>query len=272
MANIELMTTLQAKVKGFMSIPYDIQTIERVPTKLDATFGEKASSIDAACLFIDIRNSSGLLAKNQPSAVANLLKAFHYICLKTIKESCGEVRSFNGDSCLAIFTEKSGCDNAVSSAFAIKYYLNLLLKGKYPIATNFDYGIGIDYGKIFVVKVGYSGEFNNDLIWIGKPINNASKLGNKAKAPYNVFITDNIINELSDGNRFKASLSRSSKITCVPNVLRPSIWKRGIPSAQALFIAPLATPSLNTILGAVQAPNPQKPISLIFHTNFERPL
>jgi class 3 adenylate cyclase len=223
MANAAFMVDLQMKVREIMELVYDVQDIDRVPTKQDATFGEKASAINAACLFIDIRNSSTMLQKFRRSSVANLLKSFHYICVKTVKENCGEVRSFNGDSNLAIFTESSCCNNAVSSAFAVKYYLNRLLKPKYPIADNLDYGIGIDFGKVFVVKVGYSGEFNNDLIWIGDPVNMAAKMGNEAKAPKNIHITETVYKKLNTDNKEKPV----RKNDFIGNLLGipPKIWE-----------------------------------------------
>jgi class 3 adenylate cyclase len=228
MANIEFERSLQKKVKEYMLLKYEVQRIERVPTKLDATFGEKASSIQAACLFIDIRNSTGLLLKNRSSEVANLLKSFHFICVKTIRENCGEVRSFNGDSSLGIFAESSCCNNAVMSAFAIKYYLNLLLKKQYNVAANLDYGIGIDFGSIFVAKVGYSGEFNNDLIWIGLPVNRAVKISNQVKNPKNIAISDFVYKRLWDNNKTFVDNSLGEMLAMPSFGIKKEIWSRQI--------------------------------------------
>jgi class 3 adenylate cyclase len=226
MANVDFMIDLQLRVNDLMSLQHDVQSLERVPTKLDATFGEKVSAIQAACLFIDIRNSTGLISNNKPLVLASILKAFHYICIKTIKENLGEVRSFNGDGNLAIFAEQSCCDNAVSSAFAIKYYLGHILKSKQGNAINLDFGIGIDYGTILVAKVGSPGEFNNDLIWIGSPINKSANMGNRAKSPNNIYISDKVLRKLCDYNKYIID-STLGRILLNPYIgTKKDIWNR----------------------------------------------
>ena len=273
MAKVDFIIDLQAKIDELMELDYDVQAIFHVPSKKDATFGDKASSITAACLLIDIRNSSAMLQGYKKSYVANLLKSFHYICIKTIRENCGEVRSFNGDSSLAIFTESACCDNAVSSAFAIKYYMNLILKPKYKIANDLDYGVGIDYGSIFVVKVGISGEFNNDLVWIGAPVNNASKMGCKSKLPNNICISAEVFRKLSDNNKYNVPHDSDKLSVFVPLGFRTPIWKNGILPG---LINPKPTPSapiipyfFGKILQPIASPDSAP---LIYYSDYERPL
>ncbi|MBW1728645.1 MAG: adenylate/guanylate cyclase domain-containing protein [Deltaproteobacteria bacterium] len=274
MSDTTFLIDLQVKINELMSLKYDVSQITRIPTKQDVTFGDKACAIQAACLFIDIRHSTKLLRKFRVSDVANLLKSFHYICSSIIKKNTGEVRSFNGDSVLAIFTEETCCDCAVSSAFNIKYSIGLLLTSKYKIENDLDFGIGIDYGKIFVVKVGNRGEFNNDLVWIGDAINGAAKMGNNSNKPNNIKISEAVYKKLIEYNKYKPlhkpkvplppkpfgrKLSKSNKVISpikprVPIIPRPigkrsEIWSK--------------TPSSPII-------KPLKPI--IYYSSYERPV
>ncbi len=226
MSNADVLIDLQVKIRDLMSLKYDVSAIDRVPTKQDVTFGDKACSIQAACLFIDIRDSSKLIQKYRVSDVANLLKCFHYICSFTIRKNTGEVRSFNGDSVLAIFTEKSCCDCAASTAFNIKYFIDLLLISKYKIEKDLDFGIGIDFGKIFVVKVGNRGEFNNDLVWIGSPVNRAAKMGNKSNSPNSISISKAVYERLNKENRFLPPKRTIDHTLLQAFGIRPEIWHK----------------------------------------------
>jgi class 3 adenylate cyclase len=273
MANSEFEKYLQAKVNAFMTQRYEVQELDRVPTKLDATLGDKASAIQAACVFIDIRNSSALLVNKKPSIMANLLKSFHYICIRIIKENQGEVRSINGDGNLSIFAESSCCDDAVKSGLAIKYYLNHFIKSKYNDFIDLDYGIGIDFGKIFVAKVGSPGEFNNDLIWIGMPINKAAQMGEKANYPHNILITNAVYNRLGENNRYKTLFNSNGIIVQSSNRRKPIIWKPGNPPLRRRAVTSstgIAFPVM--MAGFVKPPISPNPSPVIYHTDYERPL
>lgn len=272
MANTEFLIDLKVKINEIMTSKYEIQCIDRIPTKQDVTFGEKACSIDAACLFIDIRNSTGLLVKYAPSAIANVLKAFHYICTKILKYNSGEVRSINGDSILAMFDGPECCDDAVSAAFNIKYTLNLLIKPLFNNSEDFDYGIGIDFGKIFVAKVGLYGEFNNDLIWVGNTINQASKFGNNAKHPNNIFITNLVYQKLNDINKIRPIITSQRHHRLLMGI-RQDFWRRNHPKLMGI-----SSPVDKKVLGlpsmlTSSAPmSPRQLSTFLYYTDYERPI
>ncbi|MEE9554205.1 MAG: adenylate/guanylate cyclase domain-containing protein [candidate division Zixibacteria bacterium] len=226
MSDTDFLIDLQVQIGKLMSLKYDVSRINRVPTRQDATFGDKASLIQAASLFVDIRKSTALLEKFKKSDVANLLKSFHYICSQVIKKNKGEVRSFNGDGVLALFTEESCCDDAVSCAFNIKYCLKLLLISAYKIENNFDFGVGIDYGDLLVVKVGNRGEFNNDLVWIGNSVNRSAKMGSNGKSPDNIIISNAVYKKLSKSNKIKPSRNSQDNLSFILGALRPEVWKK----------------------------------------------
>ena len=208
-------------VDDIMRIKHEIRRPDDIPDRTNVTFGDKACIINAYVLYCDMRNSTGLLNKYSPEDIAKILKPFHLISSKIVKFHIGELRSINGDSLLAFFnTENALCDNAVEAAFAIKYYVGLLLGKKY--GCELDYGIGIDRGRIFIAKVGSPGEFNNDLIWIGEAVNQAAKFGNKAKGPNNIYITKVIFKLLSPKNKYSQN---SPKEVPILFGIRQDLWK-----------------------------------------------
>lgn len=211
---------LKERVTELIGSKYEITKTNFVPERDDATFKTKTCLISTAVLNIDIRDSTRMLKKYKRSFIAKTLRIFHLISAKIIKENDGDVRSFNGDSLLAFFNaDLDPCNNAVESAFYIKYSINKLIRPYFK--EEFDYGIGIDYGEILVTKAGFPGFYNNDLLWIGLPVNHAVKMSNKAETPYNIRISNTIYKNLRNANK------RKSKEIIPGFAARPlDIWKK----------------------------------------------
>ncbi|MHA1942305.1 MAG: adenylate/guanylate cyclase domain-containing protein [Candidatus Hodarchaeales archaeon] len=197
-----LLEELKYKISELMNSKYEIVNTDQVPDRDDVTFKTKSCFITTSVLNIDIRDSTKLLKKHKKSYIAKMLRSFHLICTKIIKNKYGHIRSFNGDSLLAFYdSEFDPCNNAVECAFNIKYCIGKLIKPYF--GDEFDYGIGIDYGKILVTKAGFKGDYNNDLVWIGEAVNNAVKFGNKTDEPNNIVISEKVFKALKKVNRYK---------------------------------------------------------------------
>lgn len=86
-------------------LDYDLQVtnFKRIPSKGDLTLGETAAKIQTAVLFTDIRNSSTFADTHWQKTTAKTINAFLNCALRIVKKNNGEVRSFNGDSLLALF-------------------------------------------------------------------------------------------------------------------------------------------------------------------------
>lgn len=198
------------KIDEIMKTSYETTNGNKIPDRNSLTFGNTAKKIWVRAMFIDLRNSRELLSENTTLISAKIHKSFLYLVTKCIRNRNGEVRSFNGDGILAFFYG-DGSDvakNAVKAAMNIKsiihHKLNPILENK--IEKKLDYGIGIAQGPIFVVKSGIGGDENTqDLIWIGKPTYLAVEFGNKAKSPYNTWISKNVFNAIKEEDRYKLS-------------------------------------------------------------------
>jgi class 3 adenylate cyclase len=76
---------------------------------------------------------------------------------KIIQSMGGVITAFNGDRVMSIFIDGSKNTNAVKSAMQIAYLIreiNNRIQIYYQITYKLDFGIGIDTGKLFVVRAG----------------------------------------------------------------------------------------------------------------------
>ncbi|MFX1281887.1 MAG: hypothetical protein ACFFA3_21235 [Promethearchaeota archaeon] len=83
--------------------------------------------------------------------------------------------------------------------------------------SKLDYGIGIDWGEVFIVRAGISRDANdNDLVFIGKCVNFAVAIANQAKAPRNIEVSLSVYNNLDDD--YKYTIKNNNEV---------NIWKDG---------------------------------------------
>lgn len=187
-----LKTDLSNEINKILSYNMQITSTNKVPNKNDLAYAEAAFSLNTAVLFADVRGSSLLVNEHRRATAAKVLNAFLNCALRIVRLNSGEVRSFNGDSILAIFEPvPQCCMNATKAAMQLNWAIETLLRPairRQRYISRFDVGIGISSGNILCTKVGIRGEDNNDLIWPSTNTNLAAKLGNQAKNPVNIII------------------------------------------------------------------------------------
>lgn len=102
------------------------------------------------------------------------------------------------------------CTNAAKAALQMSWFCKKVLKPQvdsYLINNqqlqdlNFNFGIGIDVGKVLVVRGGIRGENNNDLVWAGNATNYAVKLSSVKDDDLNIFISEEAYNKLHDSSK-----------------------------------------------------------------------
>lgn len=178
------------------------------------TFGNSGKYFYATVLYIDIRQSSKLLDCHYYVNVAKLLTAFYNAIVRIANEDGGEIRSFNGDSLLVFFngTEENTKRRAICSAMRMVYAITEIINPTMTNLSDLDFGIGIDYSKVLVTKVGIGGSHTNkDLVWIGRGVNRAAKISDRCRKPSYIGISERLFTRLDD------SLKYSTKGTDVWN-------------------------------------------------------
>jgi hypothetical protein len=154
-----------------------------VPSRATLTYN-KGYYVNVTALFIDIVGSSKLIEACQRPTLAKIYRSFISECVALISSinQCKEV-SIHGDCVWGIFETPNKED--IDSVFYIAASLNSLVKminiklGQKKYQT-ISAGIGMDYGRTLMIQAGYKGSSLNDVVWMGKAVNNACHLANKA--------------------------------------------------------------------------------------------
>jgi class 3 adenylate cyclase len=186
------------------------------PTLDELEDNNKTYSIIAAILFIDIRKSTSLTENSQAKSMVKIYRSFMRMTVDCVRKSGGVTRQFLGDRIMGVFMDtyyedgsvkEKAVDKAVNAARAMQtltdYSLNKHLKENVN-GKIIECGIGIDYGKILVTKVGmYGAENNSDkenevsFVWVGNATNHASKYSDLTDGG-EIFISGSVYRVLSD--------------------------------------------------------------------------
>lgn len=208
---MSLKSDIEEKIAGYLDGDYDRTKMQSVPFPEDIPLGNKAVELQAATLFIDVRQSSDITNAFRRQTAAKMMKAYFDGAVRIVNKNDGSVRSFNGDGMLAIFIGDSRTNHAAKAAMNIKWFVNDLLKPAFKqyfsnnktaigSALDFSVGEGLDEGTIFAVKVGIKG--TNDVAWIGRCTNTSAKLSNIATSPKSIAITRAVYERLNDDRKY----------------------------------------------------------------------
>ena len=183
---------LENKIKDYMDGDYEIVETDKIPSPDDVAFGKKAYKIKLTAFCIDLRKSTDLLRVHDKETCGKIHKSYLTIASKIITENGGQLRSFNGDSVLAFFPAKyqNEIEDAVSTAFQLKWALDVKFSKYFEQYSKLDFGIGIDWGDVYIVRAGLpKNDNNNDLVFLGMCVNYASMIANQAKSPNHIEIS-----------------------------------------------------------------------------------
>lgn len=211
---------IKEKVEEYLTGDYEISEIETIPSPEEVEFGKKAKKISLCTLSIDLRNSTSLLFKHQKQTAGKIHKSFLYAVTSVINNNGGFIRSFNGDSVLSFWPARTKDDirNCVKAAMKIKWILNVELSDLFNNYESLDFGIGIDWGDVYIVRAGLPrNSNNNDLVFLGESVNFAVGICEQAKGPYHVEISTKTYNNLDDATIY--GMSNGQKV---------NMWKDGV--------------------------------------------
>jgi class 3 adenylate cyclase len=205
---MSLKTDIEAKVREYLKGDYDIQDFKGIPSVEKIAFGNVAKRVQLCALYIDLRRSTDLLFVHQKQTAGKIHKAFLHSAAAIVLDDGGYIRGFKGDSLMALWPadykeEVSAC---VRTAMKIKWMLGINLAEDFAEYEEIDFGIGVDWGTVLVVRAGLPRNANNnDLLFMGECINYAVRIGEQAKGPYNVEISNSTYDNLEDDVIFHTS-------------------------------------------------------------------
>lgn len=189
----------------------------------------KTYAIMAAILFIDIRKSTYLTESSQAKSMVKIYRSFMRMAVECVRKNDGVTRQFMGDRIMGVFIDSmdengncisSASDKAVNCARSLQtvidYSLNRHLKNNVN-GKIIECGIGIDYGKVLVTKVGMYGNEKDDekenevsCVWVGNVTNYASKYSDIAEGS-EIFISNSIYKKLSEELKIDNIWTKSAK-------------------------------------------------------------
>lgn len=195
---------LSSEISAILSSGFEINVTETktVPKANDPaiTFPNVENSqqscklIETCVLYIDIRKSTELNLTHRRATVARLYSAFGRAMTRAARYYGGHVRGIIGDRLMVVFDVEDCHTKAVDTAILMNSV------AKHVINKNFKNnevkcGIGIDFGKMLITKVGIirrgheAGNYQG-LVWLGRPANVASKLTDVANKPAQTYSED----------------------------------------------------------------------------------
>lgn len=137
-----------------------------------------------AAIFVDIRDSSKLPAKYQRPTLAKIYRSF-ISEMVAVLNSFSLVREVNivGDCVWA--TYNTPLKSHIDSVFTVAVRANTLRKmlNKHLEKRGYEplnFGIGVDWGRVLMIKAGFNGSGLHDVVYMGDVVNRASHLANKA--------------------------------------------------------------------------------------------
>lgn len=149
-------------------------------------------------MFLDIQDFTGITERHKD----NIMGIVNHIWTEVehiISKNKGKINKLIGDAALLIFldNQKDGNINSTINAF----YSAVELLSRVPVISrdldiNFNFRIGLDYGKVTYGKTG--SDKNYELGVIGDTVNTASRLESICKQYHtNLLITDNVYKNLT---------------------------------------------------------------------------
>ena len=151
----------------------------RLPKNDELTFDNSYLSWISA-IFIDIRESTELMARDDQEYVAKIVRCFTSELIEILRgeDTLREI-GIRGDCVYAVYTtsKKRDIDNVFDLAVWCNTYLNMLnaVLRKRGLDT-LRAGIGLGVGHDHVIKAGRKGVDINAHVWMGDAVSTASKL------------------------------------------------------------------------------------------------
>ena len=226
-----LLDDLTNKINTYFTEKYEVQETTIVPSTdySKLTFGNNGLTSDLTFLFVDIRKSSLLHDTYGYINAAKIYQSFHDINVRIINSRDGQVRAFDGDRIMGVFSGDRKNDNAVEAALNIRWAVGNILNKQFKPEFAINIGIGIDTGKTLITKVGKGRDLsNNDLVWVGKACNYASHMCNESEnriyispTVYNTLATSN---KMSDGKNIWESINMKLKNDKLVSCYRTHYW------------------------------------------------
>jgi class 3 adenylate cyclase len=184
------------------------EEVDKIPSRDKLTFNNGFYVNKTSALFVDIRESSKLPTKYKRPVLARIYRPYISEVVAVINGdiNCAEI-NINGDCVWGVFDAQY--QNQINSVFSTAAEISSVIdtlnckykkKGIDPLVV----GIGLAFGRVLMIKAGYSGSSLNDVVWMGEVVNESSNLcayGNKTWNDREIMVSSVFRNNLNDHNK-----------------------------------------------------------------------
>lgn len=180
---------------------------DSVPDRATLTF-DNGFYVSAAAMFVDMRGSNALADKHKRPTLAKIYRSYISELVAVLKgDSNIDEICIEGDCVWGVFNTplKKDIDGVFSTGAKASSLIDVLnYKYKKKGYSEITVGIGMSYGTTLLIKAGYKGSGINEVVWLGKLVNEAAKLCNNGNREYydNEMMVSNVFyDNLNDDNK-----------------------------------------------------------------------
>lgn len=184
------------------------EEVDKIPSRDKLTYSNGFYVTKTSALFIDIRSSSKMASDYTRPTLAKIYRSYISECVAVINGNtdCAEV-NIHGDCVWGVFDAQY--KNQIDSVFSTSAELSSLIdtlncKYKKKNIKPISVGIGMDFGRVLMIKAGYDGSGLNDVVWMGEVVNDARKLcahGNRTMFDKEIMVASDFYSNLNDNNK-----------------------------------------------------------------------
>ena len=201
---MNLYEQVQQDVAGVIDAQWYIRARKTVPPREKVPLRRGGLKLDATFLYADVVGSSWLAKSLHPTVAAKFFRSFLKASTRLIIANEGKVIGIDGDRVLGLFHGESKNDRAVKCGLQINWAVQRVIKKSfvtkykqiYKRGLSIAHGVGIDTGKVTIVRAGIQG--SNDIISIGRAPNMAAKLSEIREGEYRTIVSESVYRRLGD--------------------------------------------------------------------------
>lgn len=207
---------VQERVRTILGSAWNESKSEEVPNTERVSLTNGAVEIEAAFLYADLAGSTDLQKDYAKSFSAKALRMYLGGSSAIIRHFGGDIKSFDGDRVMGVFTGGRKCNDSVRAAFMINWMVREVMnplieerqKNSNRKAWVARHGIGIDVGTTMVARAGVRNSVgettHNDLIFVGRAPNVAAKLSSlRDDGDGPIVITNEVYSLLAENQKKK---------------------------------------------------------------------
>src|SRR5271165_7011823 len=158
---------LRAETGEIVRSAWDRRKGTVVPQPEDVGLGNEGVTFNATFLYADLADSTELAIKDT-SIAAEVFKAYLRGTTRIIRALGGEIRSFDGDRVMGVFTEGNKNTSGAKAALQINHFFSKILRPSFmnyysTRSLKLTQTVGVDTSEVVVVRAGIRN--NNDLVW-----------------------------------------------------------------------------------------------------------